>query len=440
MQASSTDQPAAVGHEAPPGAAAAHTRGRTAAVRPAERRRGAGSGASAAGDAHERELFEERLRQSEARYRSLFNSIDEGFCIIEMLFCVDGKALDYRFCETNPAFVANTGLVGAEGRRMRDLVPEHEEFWFETYGKVALTGEPVRTSYEARAMGRWFDLYAFRIDNPAEHKVAILFKDVSVAKRAEEALVEADRRKDEFVAMLAHELRNPLAPIGAAAAMLAKGGLDEAGLKHAGRVIARQVKNMTEMVDDLLDVSRVARGLVPLRRERVDAVRVATDAVEQARPAIEARSHTLTVHVPASQAGTASQACVLGDHKRLVQVLANLLHNAAKFTPEGGEIELCIEIELAGAQPLLRITVSDDGDGMEPDLLARAFDLFVQGEQCAGLAVQPSQPGQPGHATGGLGIGLALVKRLVELHQGRVEAHSAGPGQGSRFTVWLPLA
>ncbi|CAN7348411.1 ATP-binding protein [Pseudoduganella sp. LjRoot289] len=375
-------------------------------------------------DVHDKKLAEAQLKLSEARYRSLFDSIDEGFCIIELVFDAAGKPVDYRFREINRAFAGVTGLPAAEGRLMRELVPEHEEFWFETYGKVALTGEPVRTSYEAKAMGRWFDLYAFRVDDPAECRVAILFKDVSAAKRSEEALLLADRRKDEFVAMLAHELRNPLAPISAAADLLAMGGLNEACLKQTGGVISRQVRHMTGLVDDLLDVSRVKRGLVRLRWDCIDAARVAADAVEQARPAIEAASQRLTVQVPPGEVW------LRGDHKRLVQVMTNLLNNAAKYTPAGGEIVLRVEVESEAAQPQVRMTVRDNGVGMAPELLERAFELFAQGEQDGGHEEITS---------GGLGIGLALVKSLVELHHGSVAAHSAGPGCGSSFTVCLPL-
>jgi PAS domain S-box-containing protein len=246
------------------------------------------------------------------------------------------------------------------------------------------------------------------------HAVAI---DITERKRAEEALRLADRRKDEFLAMLAHELRNPLAPIASAADMLriAYGG--EARIKQVSDIVARQVAHMRRLVDDLLDVSRVTRGLVTVARKPLDLRRVLDEAVEQSRPLVDTRRHTLSV-APASGALT-----VDGDHTRLVQIVANLLTNAAKYTPEGGRIE--VQLDAHEDQAVLR--VHDNGSGIGPDLLPVVFDLFTQGSRTLD------------RAQGGLGLGLALVRKLVELHGGNVTAASPGPGQGSTFTVKLPL-
>ncbi len=240
--------------------------------------------------------------------------------------------------------------------------------------------------------------------------------DIEARIRAEQALQEADRRKDEFLAMLAHELRNPLAPIGTAATLIMRSHRDDEQLQRTSKVIARQVAHMSGLVDELLDVARVTRGLITLDRTVLDAKRILADALEQARPAIEARGHDLWVNQPPRPA------FVLGDHKRLVQVLANLLNNAAKFTPEGG----FIQVDLAIGQENVRMSVTDNGPGMSPELIARAFELFAQGER----TLDRSQ--------GGLGIGLALVRSIVSLHGGQVDAQSDGPGQGTRFTVSLP--
>jgi signal transduction histidine kinase len=240
--------------------------------------------------------------------------------------------------------------------------------------------------------------------------------DIGDRVKAEDALRQADRRKDEFLAMLAHELRNPLAPIAAAADLLALGRADEARIRQTSGIIARQVRHMTGLVDDLLDVSRVTRGLVKLEKTKLDAKKVLADAVEQVRPLIEMRRHRLAVHTPPQAA------FVAGDAKRLVQVITNLLNNAAKYTPEGGDIVLAMEVD--GSH--IRIAVSDNGIGMAPELQPRAFDLFTQ-------AARSSD-----RAQGGLGIGLALVKSLVELHGGDISVHSDGIGKGSRFEVCLP--
>ena len=246
--------------------------------------------------------------------------------------------------------------------------------------------------------------------------VAFFFRDITERKVAQRQLRDADKRKDEFLAMLAHELRNPLAPIGAAADLLRMAQLDEARLRQTSGIITRQVKHMTSLINDLMDVSRVTRGLITLEHDILDGKQLIADAVEQTRPLIAARRHSLDVHTPHESA------FVRGDQKRLVQVLANLLGNAAKYTPEGGEIALSMEVR-AG---LVSFTVRDNGIGMAPPLIASVFELFMQGERSSD------------RSQGGLGIGLALVHSLVELHGGAVSARSPGLGQGSEFTVVLP--
>jgi PAS domain S-box-containing protein len=247
--------------------------------------------------------------------------------------------------------------------------------------------------------------------------------DITQRKASEEALRnsekrlrESDRKKDEFLAMLAHELRNPLAPINAAADLLALTNSGDERVKKATSTISRQVKHMTSLVDDLLDVSRVTRGLVALERSGLDAKQIVSDAIEQSRPMLEGRHHRFAVHIPSEPA------YVLGDHKRLVQVLTNVLNNAAKYTPEGGSIVLRMEVDAAA----VRLCVKDNGIGMRAEVVEQAFDMFTQAERTSD------------RTQGGLGIGLALVKSLVELHHGTVTAHSEGPGQGSEFFITLP--
>ncbi len=367
-------------------------------------------------DVHDRKLVEAALKKSEERYRTLFNSLDEGFCVIEMIFEQQGKAVDYRFLEVNPTFQQQTGLDQPIGKTIRELVPQHESHWFDIYGAVALTGVPVRFQNEAKALNRWYDVYAFRIDEPHTHRVAVLFNDITLRRHTEESLRMADRRKDEFLAMLAHELRNPLAPISAAADLLRLSRLDETRVRKTSEIISRQVRHMTSLVDDLLDVSRVTRGLINPDMVALDVKRIVSDAIEQVRSLIEARLHYFAVHMPPESA------FVLGDQKRLVQVIANLLNNAAKYTPEGGNIVLKMEVH----DEQVVIAVADNGIGMAPELVSHSFELFAQAERTSD------------RSQGGLGIGLALVKSLVELHQGRVTAHSEGAGEGSEFTIFLP--
>ena len=231
-------------------------------------------------------------------------------------------------------------------------------------------------------------------------------------------LKEADRRKDEFLAMLAHELRNPLAPIrNALEIMTLVDGLPPP-LRRARDVVDRQVDQVVRLVNDLLDVSRITRGKIELHKEKVDLRSVVRQAVETSLPLLQAGKHELTVDLPDGPV------VVRGDPFRLTQVTANLLNNAAKYTDKGGRV--CVRVGAADGHGVLR--VKDTGIGLRAEDLPRVFDLFTQ----VGAAGERSQ--------GGLGIGLGLVKRLVEMHGGSVEAVSDGPGTGSEFVVRLPLA
>ncbi len=251
------------------------------------------------------------------------------------------------------------------------------------------------------------------------------FMDISERKSLEKALqeraarlAEADRRKDEFLAMLAHELRNPLAPVRNALHILGLPGVEAAAAAQAREMVQRQVQNMVRLVDDLLDVSRITRGKIRLRAEPVDLAVVVGRAVESARPLIDANRHTLTVSLPDEPLP------LTADPTRLEQVFANLLNNAAKYTERGGAIRL--EAERQGGEVVVR--VRDTGFGIPPQVLPHVFDLFTQADRTLD------------RAQGGLGIGLTLVKRLVEMHRGSVAAHSEGAGKGSEFVVRLPLA
>jgi signal transduction histidine kinase len=230
------------------------------------------------------------------------------------------------------------------------------------------------------------------------------------------SLQEADRRKDEFLAMVAHELRNPLAPIRTAAQLLKVKELAEVHQVRAREIIERQVEHLVCLIDDLLDVSRITRGVITLRREPVLIGAIVARAVESIRHAIDARQHELTIEL------SDELLAIEGDKTRLVQVLGNLLHNAAKFTDTGGRIVL--KVERDGRHAIIR--VKDTGVGISAQALPRVFDLFTR-------VHSSTEPGE------GLGIGLALVRRLVEMHGGTVSAHSDGLGEGAEFTITLPL-
>lgn len=226
----------------------------------------------------------------------------------------------------------------------------------------------------------------------------------------------ADRRKDEFLAMLAHELRNPLAPISAAAQLLTMIHHDQTRVRKTGAIIARQVDHMTSLIDDLLDVSRVNSGMVVLETQLLEIEHVVADAVEQIRPLIDQRCHQITLHI--SQGLPA----IRGDRKRLVQVIANLLQNAAKYTPEGGILTL----DVSQTQDDVCVLIQDNGIGIDAELLPYIFELFTQDKRSSD------------RSQGGLGLGLAIVKNLIALHGGQVSVASEGAGHGATFIMRLP--
>ncbi len=506
----------------------------------------------------ERIRTDEALRESEARYRTLFNSIDEGFCVIEMIFDDDERAVDYRYLEVNPMFERQTGMYDVIGKRVSEFLPNLEPHWYEMYGKVALTGEAVRVMDEVKGLGRWIDIYACRFGAPESRKVAVVFNDITERRKAEDALrlseerfralfdrgpiamyscdttgvirqfnpsavelwgrqpyagdtdeqfrgafkfflptgervlhqdtlmskvlrgelssaqnremvierpdgirltvitnivplfddrgditgamncfyditersrleqktqeqaaalVDLDRRKDEFLAMLSHELRNPLAPISNAVHILRLHKNEDPVQQQARGIIERQVGQLKHLVDDLLEISRVSTGRVQLRQERVLVSGIVERAIETAQPLIKQRGHELTITLPLHPVW------LYADAARMEQVIVNLLTNAAKYTDDGGRIALTVAEE--GDTVLLR--VRDSGIGIAPELMPHIFDLFTQADR----SLDRSQ--------GGLGIGLCLVQRLVELHGGTVKALSE-VGKGSEFVIQLPVA
>jgi PAS domain S-box-containing protein len=359
------------------------------------------------------------LRQSEERYRTLFNSVEEGFCIIEVLFDDSDNPVDYAFLETNPSFEKQTGLCQVRGRRAREIEPQIEQHWIDVYGKVALTGEPARFESHAVHPDRWFDTYAFRYGDREKRQVAIVLNDITRRRATEQALYEADRRKDQFLALLAHELRNPLAPVRNAIQILR---LSPAGSPMVQNqllpMMERQVGHMARLLDDLMDVSRISNGLMELRKERIDVALAAQAGVEASKPLIDSMGHQLSVSVPRGRLFADADAV------RLAQLVSNLLNNAAHYSPRGSHIFLAARRE----GPNIRLSVADTGAGIHKEDLDSIFGLFVR----VGTVSARRE--------GGLGIGLALVRSLVEMHGGQVEARSAGPGQGSEFIVWLPAA
>ncbi len=383
-------------------------------------------------DINDRKRIEAALRQSEERYRTLFESIDEGFCVIEMLFDANDTPIDYRFLEINPVFEQQTGLQQAVGKTARQLVPNLEDDWIKIYGQVALTGESVRFENRSEAMNRWFDVYACRTGQPEARKVALVFKDISDRKRIEaereqllqreqtarEAAERANRIKDEFLAVLSHELRSPLNPILGWSKLLQRGNLDATKTATALVTIERNARLQAQLIDDLLDISRILSGKLSLNAMSVDLNMVISAALETVRLAAEAKS--LQIQTTFSP----SQGMVIGDSGRLQQVIWNLLSNAVKFTPQGGQIT----VRLTQSGTHAQIQVTDTGKGINPDFLPYVFEHFRQ------------EDGATTRKFGGLGLGLAIVRQVVEMHGGTVTVDSPGIGLGATFTVQIPLA
>jgi PAS domain S-box-containing protein len=377
-------------------------------------------------DVHDRKLAEAALSAREEQLRLAIDAADVGEWDIDVV-----SQTMYWPARVKAMFGISPDRPVALADFYEGVHPEDRERTFASFEAAA--NPQLRRQYAAeyRTVGkedgrvRWVAAKGRGLFNDAGECVRVIGTAIDITERkandeavreSEERLRQADRRKDEFLAMLAHELRNPLAPISAAAELLQMGRLDVERVQRTSRIIGRQVRHMTGLVDDLLDVSRVTRGLVELEKLLVDVNQIIADAVEQVTPAIRARRHQLELRL------TPHATLVQGDSKRLVQVLANLLNNAAKYTHEGGNIRVRTDVRDAH----VLIEVSDDGIGMAPELVARAFDLFAQAER------------SPDRSSGGLGLGLALVRSLVELHDGTASCESAGLGQGSTFTICLP--
>jgi signal transduction histidine kinase/ActR/RegA family two-component response regulator len=355
-------------------------------------------------------------RASGDELRGILHAFDEGFLLAEVIADAEGRAVDLRFLEANPAASRLTGVSAWVGRRMSELELGFGPQWLESWARVVATGDGERIEQRSSQLDGWFDCYITRVGGEGSRRAAALFQNVSERRRAQQALREADRRKDEFLAMLAHELRNPLAPIRTSVGILRAHASGDPLLVRCRDVIERQTAHMARLLEDLLDVSRLSRGTLVLQRAPVRLQEVIDAAIETSRPLIDQRLHRLTVE------GVDPDIVLDGDAARLTQVFANLLNNAAKYSHPCGHIHVQVERTPERAS----VRVRDGGIGIPTEQQERVFDLFTQGS------------GAHGHAPGGLGIGLSLARRIVEMHGGTIAVASAGEGSGTELTVSLP--
>jgi PAS domain S-box-containing protein len=341
-------------------------------------------------------------QQSEERYRAILESIDEGFCLIEVIFDDAGGPIDFRFLETNEAFETHTGLHGAVGKTIRDMVPKHDKHWFEIYGRVATTGEPVRFVDEAAAMdGRWFDVYAFRLGGSGSNVVGLLFTNITHRKHME--LLQQD-----FIAMASHDLSGPVTVLRARAQLLQRRQeYDDASVT----AIIEQTQRMERLIDDLRELVRLETGHVELRRLPVNLEVLVHEAIERLR--LQESNHDLRLITPDASRD------VWIDADRIAQVLDNLLGNAVKYSPEGGVITVTI------TQPadVLQISITDQGPGIAPEAIPHLFERFYRATAR--------------EVAGGLGLGLYIARTLVAAHGGQIWVDSE-PGAGSTFSFTLP--
>lgn len=370
-------------------------------------------------DITERKASERALRESEARLKAIVETAIDGIITIDEHGTIES---------VNAAIERMFGYPAAEivGRNVAELMPEPHRTKHNGYlARYLETGEKkiIGIGRELRGRRRDGNEFAMELGVTETHLdnrrfFTGLIRDITERKALENKLIEASRKKDEFIATLAHELRNPLGPIRNAVMILGKQGLDERHMASSREIIERQIGQMARLLDDLLDISRITCGKLTLCSERVELATLLEQAAETARPLIDANGHEFIVELPPQSIW------LEGDSMRLAQVFSNLLTNAAKYSEKGGRIHL--EARQRGGE--IAVSVKDNGIGIAADHLPRVFEMFSQVES----ALDRSH--------GGLGIGLSLVKGLIELHRGRITAHSEGLNRGSEFVVYLPVA
>lgn len=353
----------------------------------------------------------QRVKESEEKYRILFDSIDEGYCIIEMIFDEQQKPVDYRFLVINGAFERQTGLRDAVGRRMREFAPEHEAHWFETYGKIALTGESMRFENRAEQLKRWYDVYAFRFGDPRNMQVAILFNDITERKTTEEQLLAVNKELEAFSYSVSHDLRAPLRAISGFANILRK----EYGQKLDGDatrllgVVQDNAAKMGALIDDLLSFSRLGRK--EIQKTTVEMKRLAENACEELNAAGLMNTRIQIGELCPVQA----------DYTLMNQVFINLISNAIKYSSKSESPVVEISSEKVNGEAIY--SVKDNGVGFDMKYAHKLFGVFQRLHRVDEFE--------------GTGVGLAIVQRIIHKHGGKTWAQ-AEPGKGATFYFSLP--
>lgn len=367
-------------------------------------------------DVTDNKQAESNLKKSELRYHSLFTKMSEGYALHEIILDKKGRPYDYRFLDLNPAFEELTGLKrqAAVGKTVRQLLPNTEPAWIKDYGQVALTGKPIHFERYHQDLDKYYEVFAYQ---PEKMQVAVLFLDITARKHVE-------KEKDNFIAIMSHELRNPLTPILTSAQLLeqdVKNHLDPKSpenriIREYAQIIERQSKTMARLLDDILDTSRMSRKTMQLNKKIVDVGEIVKNAVETTMPLIKEQRHNLSVSLPQHPV------YMEADPVRLEQIIVNLLNNASKYTRPKGKIWVALTIK----NKSIEITVKDNGMGINPEKIKRIFKLFSTADNVPFIAI------------GSLGIGTNIAKHLATMHGGKITASSRGKNRGSTFTVKFP--
>jgi signal transduction histidine kinase len=369
-----------------------------------------------------RRRVEDALRTSEDRYRALFNSIDAGCAVVELIVDVHGTVTDALYLQVNPAFAAQSGLVDAQGKTLLGLVPDIERVWLDTFEAVALTGVPVRLERYVQGLQRWFDVYAFRLGEPQARQVALLFTDTTDRKRIESVLLKAraaadagSQAKTEFLLRMSHELRSPLSSILGFTQLIAAGTPPPtADQQDSVSEILKAGWYLLDLINEILDLSSVESGKTVVSSQAVSL----NEALDECQSMITPQALLGGIQLNFPIVGFPCQ--VQADPIRTKQVLINLLTNAVKYNRAGGRVDVrCTFIE----GQFVRVSVDDDGPGLSQEQMAQLFQPFNRLGQESG--------GEPG-----TGIGLTICKRLVELMDGRMGVNSS-VGAGSSF--WFEI-